>query len=486
MSAHALIIGLEHYQPQTPPLGEIPYAETDATAFHQALIDLGLATPGKPLLLSTQATKSTFESRLRTTIAALAPTDTFILFFSGYGFSLDGENFLTCHDTQSDDLAATSIPLAAILAALKKSKCQHITLFLDTAHIGLPAEAAPFSHDELETALSDLKTHAAFLSSQPGEASHSSIPLGHGIWTHHLLRALRVEEPDHLDQGHLITSAGLQNYLAIAVPKTLRTTVASPAVKQTPASFGSISNTFIIADLQPLLDARLATSAVTLQAPPHALFVGLSYGAIKSLSGFNKKLHKIPTKADHRSATFVAEISQDELKAHTNQVHAALRKHFNYGIADVDASFDAGFSLLKSKDFEINMSVLHSPEDPKSYVIRTEINNFANPAIVGTDTFNNCLAPFVNLLQLRLPPQFDIRNFVQQLETNPQLHVEYDANVTDIRVTINQTGTTLHLSNGHVEITTLDDHRPLALLEALATSQNLLFTPGSKESLLLP
>jgi uncharacterized caspase-like protein len=56
----------------------------------------------------------------------------------------------------------------------------------------------------------------------PGEKSYPSDLLKHGIWTWHLLKALRGEEPAAIVRGKFITSSSLKDYLSSAIPSYIR------------------------------------------------------------------------------------------------------------------------------------------------------------------------------------------------------------------------------------------------------------------------
>ena len=98
--------------------------------------------------------------------------------------------------------------------------------------------AHPELADELRDFCDEGSSRVAFVSCSPGERSHTSRALGHGLWTSSLVQALRGEEPAALAKKRYLTAASLQAWLTDAVPTALRKTV-SGAVTQTPASFGA-------------------------------------------------------------------------------------------------------------------------------------------------------------------------------------------------------------------------------------------------------
>lgn len=487
LSTHAFIVGLENYQLQVKPIKPVVYAENDAKGIATALEQLGVPKGNITVLLSAQATKSTFESRFKATISGLTASDAFIFFFAGHGLSINDQNFLTCHDTQRGDLAATSVPLDWIFKTVRKTKCQQAIFFLDCCHSGLPIDDAMrgiadhISDTEFKTLFGNSTYHVAFAACKFDESSYPSITLSHGIWTHHLLRALNGEAPDALDRGRFVTSHSLQNYLFVEVPRTLRKTVVSGAARQTPCTFGNATAQFIIADVKPLLDARQAALAAKAVAPRDAAFVGVQYGSIKSLSGF-KRFHTVPKDVNAATQRFVANISEGEVNEHANKVLSSLRKNLGYGIKDVDPSIAGDSATLKTKDFDVNIGLSQDLDEPDTYVIRTEITNFRTPSIVATDEFNHAVSRFVDTLELQLSTKFDLEDMIARLEKSSikdSLDIDYDASLSDVKIEFEDTGVVLRFKDGICEVTTNDKSTPLALLEAIAETQATLITNGS-------
>ncbi len=56
---------------------------------------------------------------------------------TGGSSSVVPSSYITCHDTDLDDLADTSISLQSILKLCGKSACKRIALFLDSCESGI-------------------------------------------------------------------------------------------------------------------------------------------------------------------------------------------------------------------------------------------------------------------------------------------------------------------------------------------------------------
>src|SRR5581483_5872981 len=125
----ALVIGVESHQDPALPAAE--YADGDAQAFAQALLALGFSRDGVTVLTGGLATRTAVASRLRKMVKSPPAADLLVAFYAGHALAEGGTPFLACHDTRADDLAETSLPLAALLDALEGSGCRRLALFLD-------------------------------------------------------------------------------------------------------------------------------------------------------------------------------------------------------------------------------------------------------------------------------------------------------------------------------------------------------------------
>src|SRR5262245_59074092 len=175
----ALVIAVESYlDPAVPPAA---HAEADALAFARALQGLGFARDHQIVLTGSQATRTAVESRLRKITRNPPAAESLFVFWAGHAFSEDDQPYLACYDTQADDLAATAVPVPALLSALAGPSRR--ALFVDP-RAGLAAPPMPTG--ELEKFFADQPTAVCLLSCAEGEKSHTSGSLKAGVWAHHV------------------------------------------------------------------------------------------------------------------------------------------------------------------------------------------------------------------------------------------------------------------------------------------------------------
>src|SRR5437660_482839 len=125
----ALVIAVEAYQDQAIP--EATLAVADGTAFAAALERLGFGREQQTVLLGPAATRTAISSRLRKLAKAAPTVEALFVYYAGHAFESEGHGYLTCADSQVDDLPETSIELQAVLDAIKACKWDRLALFLD-------------------------------------------------------------------------------------------------------------------------------------------------------------------------------------------------------------------------------------------------------------------------------------------------------------------------------------------------------------------
>lgn len=420
----AIVIAVEKYSDSR--IRTVKYAEADATGFAAAL-ELGGALD-KVFLLSAKATRTTIKSQVRQHVKALTSDDQFYLFYAGHGFSKNGHNFITCHDTDLDDLEATSIKLKALLDTCGGGVCERIAVFLDSCESGITdlpdirGIYGTMSATELEQFFQAAKYRTCFASCKTSESSYSSAALNHGVWTHHVIQALEGNESQAIERGRYVTAHSLQNYLVTEVPRTLRKVFTKPLV-QTPWVYGSQSGDFVITDLDNALKQRNAVKPGYDQVK--SIFLHLRESVkIVSLSGFVKKVHHVPTTNNSATRSFVRGISQNEVTEGIEEIFQSIREHMKY--KNKDLIVEDGH--IRAPDFEFWIECNQDPEDPGRATISHQLTNIS-PTIVEDDGFNEVFDRSFKDLTLELNDGVDVEDVIDKLEerNTDKIKLDYPA-----------------------------------------------------------
>jgi hypothetical protein len=419
----AIIIAVESYRDSR--IQAVEYAKADASGIADALRLHGYAT--QTVLIDSNATKSSMESHLGRGLRRLRPDDEFILYYAGHGFSKNGHNFLTCHDTDPDDLGATCVSLQQILSLIDKSACKRVALFLDSCESGITkidkhrTLYSSMSASELDEFFRDAQYRVCFSACKASEQSYSAMILKHGIWTHHLIEALSGNAPKALTAEHRLTATSLQNYLSNAVPKTLREVRGTPDV-QTPWKYGGENHDFQIADLTTILQERLQAKPGVEQLK-RILFREVDTVDIRSLSGFAKRFHHVPDRISHSAQEFVESISESEIDTRMNDVFEAIKEHMEYKRRDLRA--ESG--RIVTPDFEYATFCTQDKDDPSRAIITEELIN-VKASVVANDGFNRVFDGRFSQIVFEFRHGVDTQSLIDLIEEldRDDIEIEYD------------------------------------------------------------
>lgn len=285
----AVIVGLEAYRTGPNQIEAVAFAQADAMAFQQAVETAFIAhRPEICLLTNEGATYGDLINEIAGRAYGLGPDDLFIFYYAGHGFHDESGNRLTVWDTNLLNVGGTTVGVEEhILGPLRRSECQRVLAFVDAcaSHfkpIGRKAVTA-LDAAEFGKLLKTATFNAVFLSCRAGEESFPDSDLGHGVWTHYLLRALNGQASEAIDQRGFITAATLQDYLRQEVPRHIANHPRLQA-SQTPEAIVTATSTFAIrhvADPQPVPAKAARTegtkaAAVEAPLPDHARYIGSS------------------------------------------------------------------------------------------------------------------------------------------------------------------------------------------------------------------
>ena len=203
-----IAIGINHYQFFQP----LSYAQQDAEALLDFLVGEAHLPADRCVLLtdtsppafahSTSPTRENIQAWLNwLCLEVVEPGDTLWCFFSGYGASWNGQDYLMPAFGNPADIPATGIPVRELFATLQAAPAETVLLLLD-----MNRASSTRAGDATGTETAQLaKQHdiPTILSSRPGQFSRESAAIGHGLFAAAVLEALRYSgctTPDSLER----------------------------------------------------------------------------------------------------------------------------------------------------------------------------------------------------------------------------------------------------------------------------------------------
>jgi hypothetical protein len=447
----ALVIAVETFFEAGPP---VPYAAADCAELLRALPAVGYDPERCRLVAGTRTTKAAIESNLRRLPKLAGKADTLLVLVVTRGFTHGGRGYLACSDTIADDLAETSIPVADLIAALHKTKCKEIVLLLDVDPLTRSGEIMPsgLHEGELRGLFEESPRAVCLLAGGPGERSHESAQLRHGIWRHHLLEALTGRVRSGIGKDGTLTAAALQAYLADAVPRTLRRSYETPQ-EQTPVLLGEAHSVAIVADL-----AGVPGGGGELLDPGRmrrVVFRSESIGKVKDLAGYRKS-HSLPDRANEWARKYVNRSAAPDIKADLDRVFDMVRDEFGYKRKDLEVSAERdGLGFIRTPEFEYTISLEVNPAEPSEVIWRREVGRMSGPEFVRSRPFQSVFGSMFDRLVFEFDAPVNVAEFVDRLEESPpegvKVAVASDANAAEItlagfagKVTVEKDAVTIH------------------------------------------
>ncbi len=379
-----LAIAVEEYQnaPKRPEIRRVRFARADAEAFVETIEQIygGLAEVDANILIDSHASLSTIAADANYIISNLAPTDLFIFYYAGHGCQIEGSNRLTACDTNPLQLGDTTIDLdEEVIDRIKASECARALLFIDACAeamralaIGTRSLIFDLSDDEIEEKLEGDDYMGVYLSCSDGEKSHSSDALGHGVFTWHLLRALRGEDSRALERDRWMTDISLRDWLESEVPAYL-TNVMTVRSRQRPRAILNAPHTFRIRHIPPPPAPTATTLADLGLRNSEAYLESVETGQIRSLTGFKRGFHRVPTDHNDAAVAWIGRLVEDQLQAELDDLFEAARETLGFKRRQGDVNLAGGEGGVDTPMFRYSVLADQDPDDHTDWRIRRRL-----------------------------------------------------------------------------------------------------------------
>ena len=218
MKHHVCItIGINQYQFLQP----LSYAQQDAEAIQDCLITTSGFSADKSLLMSDTSphlwgipTSPERENILDWIEGVcreqLAPEDTLWFFFSGYGISYDGKDYLLPINGNPSNIEATGIPIQLVYERLKQAAADNVIVLLDINR-SQGARTGKIVGSDLMNLAEEMEIPTILSCRCEDQLSRETSALRHGFFSAALLEALR--------SGEYQTIQALSQFLAQRLPE---------------------------------------------------------------------------------------------------------------------------------------------------------------------------------------------------------------------------------------------------------------------------
>lgn len=193
---HALVVGVSNYP---APISKLPAVAADVRGVARVLASKNGMFPNEGVTVLTEkaATRDQVLASIRALLSGGKAGDTVFIYLAGHGGVEGGKYYYVAHDTKSDRLSETGVPLAEIKRMFERTASRRVFLWLDFCHSGGMTERGTASSD-----IATIKREIGVVSGQgkiivaactPSQYAYEDPKLGHGLFTSALLRGLKGE-----------------------------------------------------------------------------------------------------------------------------------------------------------------------------------------------------------------------------------------------------------------------------------------------------
>jgi hypothetical protein len=194
----ALVVGVSDYAPNFKTLPEVANDVREIAKLLQSRKGV-FSRPGVTLLTERKATRAVILAAAKAAFSEASKDQTVFVYLAGHGGLENEEYYFINRDADPADLAGTAVPLRQLKRLFDRCQSDRVFLWLDCCHSGgiLKKRKATAAHDRdvLSRTLNVVKGHGKVIiaACTEDESAYESSALGHGFFTHALLRGLRGE-----------------------------------------------------------------------------------------------------------------------------------------------------------------------------------------------------------------------------------------------------------------------------------------------------
>lgn len=432
---YIIIIAIENYN-ESSDFPKVSYATKDAEDLIGAFKKLGYDDEDFIVLLNEKATRTTIIQKVKKISERALENDKIIFYFAGHGFYENGENLLGSVDSIKTAKIDTCVSINTILGYLKKSQSKQKIMFFDCCHSGFEAGEQiregvdSFEADELIYQFSKEEYFVGFASCKSNQTSISHAKVQNGVWSHFLIKALTGDAGKIYTKG-LLFSDKLQAYLNKETSEFVKLNTTSKK-DQTPIRFGSETDKFIIADLNPIFEELERSRKITDLAFTSVSLLSEETDSVKNLPGFQKGFHKVPTYVGSSPNRFIQEISSKIIEDEIIELSEALKKQFSYKRTEIRASIDGSNGSIETPDFDYNITIEQSVADASEYILTKKLENFRNSEIVSNPSFNEIFSNDFDKLSFELNTNINIEELIDRIEALEESPITVEYNPADL------------------------------------------------------
>jgi len=207
-------------------------------------------------------------------------------------------------------------------------------------------------------------------------------------------------------------------------------------------------------------------------------FIGRESGAVKSLSGFNKKRHTLPDAANATTNAFLARLCAPELAERGESLFQAVREAMGYKRREISLTVDAegGLARLSARDFALEFFYTLEPSSPEFYVFSQTLLDARTSELLRNTAFNEVFAGAFSELSFTLKKGVQVEAVIDAVEalgevgkpSHSPLRVTYPSDCRECEIAVEGVEARVRCTGTSIDMVFARAGSPLELLSEFA------------------
>lgn len=141
---------------------------------------------------------------------------------------------------------------------------------------------------------------------------------------------------------------------------------------------------------------------------------------MRKLGGYAKH-HHVPDGHSDAAQSFVRKAGHPDVKDAADGLYANIRSLFGYKRRQFDYTCEDGFAWIKTPDFDLQIRIDQCAEDPKNYLLATEIVALHSDAIAADERFHHCFTDHCDQLVVEFACPIRVEDKIDAIEDISEL-----------------------------------------------------------------
>jgi len=194
-------------------------------------------------------------------------------------------------------------------------------------------------------------------------------------------------------------------------------------------------------------------------------FLGRGGGAVKSLAGFQKGRHTLPTAANATTNAFLAKLCAAELEEEAEAFFQRARAALGYKRRELSLQVASPAAVLTAKDFTFELAYALEESEPAHYAITRTLRDLRRAELVRQPEFDALFVGLFTELTFALRKGVRVEAVIDLVE---RLDVAYPSDCTECTLTVPGVDAAVRCSGTTLDLVFPTAGSPAVLLDGFA------------------